>query len=56
LLNLFIAVIVNAIQQERHSDGHPSIESELMRLHDEISRLRDDLARHGGRLPETEQH
>ena len=56
LLNLFIAVIVNAIQQERHSDGHPSIESELMRLHDEISRLREDLARHGGRLPETVQH
>jgi len=55
LLNLFIAVIVNAIQQERHSDGHPSIESELMRLHDEISRLREDLARHGGRLPETGQ-
>lgn len=56
LLNLFIAVIVNAIQQERHSDGHPTIESELMRLHDEISRLREDLARNGGRLPETGQH
>ena len=56
LLNLFIAVIVNAIQQERHSDGRPSIESELMRLHDEISPLREDLARHGGRLPETGQH
>jgi voltage-gated sodium channel len=56
LLNLFIAVIVNAIQQERHGEGHPTIESELTRLHDEISRLREDLARHGDRLPETGQH
>lgn len=56
LLNLFIAVIVNAIQQERHGDGQPSLESELTRLHEEISRLREDLARHGGRLPETGQH
>ncbi len=56
LLNLFIAVIVNAIQQERHGDGQPSVESELTRLHEEISRLREDLARHGGRLPETGQH
>lgn len=56
LLNLFIAVIVNAIQQERHGDGQPSVESELTRLHDEISRPREDLARHGGRLPETGQH
>ena len=56
LLNLFIAVIVNAIQQERHGDGQPTVESELTRLHEEISRLREDLARHGGRLPETGQH
>jgi len=56
LLNLFIAVIVNAIQQERHSDGHPTVESELTRLHAEICRLREDLARHGGRLPETGKH
>lgn len=56
LLNLFIAVIVNAIQQEHQGDGRPSIESELTRLHDEISRLREDLARHGGRLPETGKH
>lgn len=53
LLNLFIAVIVNAIQQERYSDGRPTIESELTRLHDEISRLREDLARHRDRLPES---
>jgi len=56
LLNLFIAVIVNAIQQERQGDGHPTVESELTRLHGEIRRLREDLAHHGSRLPETEQH
>jgi voltage-gated sodium channel len=56
LLNLFIAVIVNAIQQERYSDGRPTIESELARLHDEISRLREDLARHRDRLPESGQN
>lgn len=56
LLNLFIAVIVNAIQQEQHSDGRLSIESELTRLHEEISRLREDLARHGGQPPKTGQH
>jgi voltage-gated sodium channel len=56
LLNLFIAVIVNAIQQERYSDGRPTIESELARLHDEISHLREDLARHRDRLPESGQN
>ncbi len=56
LLNLFIAVIVNAIQQERQGDGQPTVESELTRLHEEISRLREDLARHGGPPPESGQH
>jgi voltage-gated sodium channel len=53
LLNLFIAVIVNAIQQEQPGDGRPSIESELASLHGEIKRLREDLARGDARIPET---
>jgi len=53
LLNLFIAVIVNAIQQEQQGDGGRSIESELARLHTEITRLREDLARGDARIPET---
>jgi voltage-gated sodium channel len=56
LLNLFIAVIVNAIQQEQPGDGRPSIEGELARLHGEISRLREDLARGDARIPDTGKH
>lgn len=52
LLNLFIAVIVNAIQQEQPGNGGRSIESELARLHDEIGRLREDLARREDRISE----
>jgi voltage-gated sodium channel len=52
LLNLFIAVIVNAIHQEQQGDERLSIEGELARLHGEIVRLREDLAR-GGRMSET---
>lgn len=54
LLNLFIAVIVNAIQQEQPSDERPaSIESELAQLRHEISCLREDLARGDADIPET---
>ena len=44
LLNLFIAVIVNAIQQEHTGDGRPSIEGELAQLRHEIVHLREKLA------------
>ena len=54
LLNLFIAVIVNAIQQEQPGDGRaPTIESELALLRNEISRLREDLARSDVGIRET---
>jgi voltage-gated sodium channel len=50
LLNLFIAVIVNAIQQEG-TDEAPAIEaSEAALLREEIKALRDQL--HSLRLPE----
>ena len=54
LLNLFIAVIVNAIQQEQPGDGRaPTIETELAHLRNEISRLREDLARSDVGIRET---
>jgi voltage-gated sodium channel len=52
LLNLFIAVIVNAIQQEQ-PDNQQSNESELTRLHQEIKLLREDLARVDGLIPKN---
>ena len=51
LLNLFIAVIVSAIQKEHTQEAQPVIENELARLHQEIAGLRQDLARHQGRRP-----
>jgi len=53
LLNLFIAVIVNAIHQEQQGDERPSVEGELARLHEEIVRLREDLAQRGACVPEV---
>lgn len=53
LLNLFIAVIVNAIHQEQQGDERPSVEGELARLHAELVRLREDLAQRGTRIPEA---
>jgi voltage-gated sodium channel len=50
LLNLFIAVIVNAIHREQ-GDERPSVEGELARLHEEIVGLREDLAQRGARVP-----
>jgi voltage-gated sodium channel len=52
LLNLFIAVIVNAIQQEQ-PDSEQSKESEMTRLHQEIRLLREDLARVDGLIPKN---
>ena len=52
LLNLFIAVIVNAIQQEQ-PDNERSNESELTRLHQEIRLLREDLAKVDGLIPQN---
>jgi voltage-gated sodium channel len=52
LLNLFIAVIVNAIQQEQ-PDNEQSKDSELTRLHQEIRLLREDLARVDGLIPKN---
>lgn len=49
MLNLFIAVIVNAIQQEHQDDGLPKKDSELALLREEIARLRQDLADDRGR-------
>ena len=49
MLNLFIAVIVNAIQQEHQDDGRSTNESELSLLRDEIARLRQDIAEDRGR-------
>lgn len=45
LLNLFIAVIVNAIQQEPGNHEKSAIEQEMSHLQAEISALRQDLAR-----------
>ena len=56
LLNLFIAVIVNAIHQEQQSDERPSIEGELARLRHEIVRLREELAGCDGRISDTGKH
>ena len=44
LLNLFIAVIVNAIQQEHGGEDKPPSGSEVAQLRLEIAALRDDLA------------
>jgi voltage-gated sodium channel len=52
LLNLFIAVIVNAIQQEQPA-SEQSNDSELTRLHQEIRLLREDLARVDGLIPKN---
>jgi hypothetical protein len=49
---LFIAVIVNAIQQEQ-PDSEQSKESEMTRLHQEIRLLREDLARVDGLIPKN---
>ena len=49
MLNLFIAVIVNAIQQEHQDDGRSTNDSELSLLRDEIARLRQDIAEDRGR-------
>ena len=43
LLNLFIAVIVNAIQQENSTDGTPLTQTELAELKVEIAALRQQL-------------
>lgn len=53
MLNLFIAVIVNAIQQEHQDDGPPKTDSELSLLRDEIARLRQDLAEDRARRGDT---
>ena len=45
LLNLFIAVIVNAIQQEHGGDGKPPADSELTQLRLDIAALRNELQR-----------
>jgi hypothetical protein len=49
---LFIAVIVNAIQQEQPA-SEQSNDSELTRLHQEIRLLREDLARVDGLIPKN---
>ena len=49
MLNLFIAVIVNAIQQEHQDDGRSTNDSELSLLRDEIARLRQDITEDRGR-------
>lgn len=56
LLNLFIAVIVNAIQQEHTGDGRPSIEGELAQLRHEIVRLREKLAGGDGSRSDNAKH
>jgi voltage-gated sodium channel len=43
LLNLFIAVIVNAIQQEHGDEAKPVAESEMAALRREIAALRKQL-------------
>jgi voltage-gated sodium channel len=43
LLNLFIAVIVNAIQQEHIGEARPPADSEIAQLRLEIAALRNDL-------------
>ena len=43
LLNLFIAVIVNAIQQEHGDESKPVVESEIAALRREIAALRKQL-------------
>jgi voltage-gated sodium channel len=49
LLNLFIAVIVNAIQQEHIGEARPPADSEIAQLRLEIAALRNDLRT--GRAP-----
>ena len=49
MLNLFIAVIVNAIQQEHQDDGRSTNDSELSLLRNEIARLRQDITEDRGR-------
>ena len=43
LLNLFIAVIVNAIQQENMGEAKPPVDSEIAQLRLDIAALRNDL-------------
>jgi voltage-gated sodium channel len=43
LLNLFIAVIVNAIQQEHAGEARPPADSEIAQLRLDIEALRNDL-------------
>jgi len=43
LLNLFIAVIVNAIQQEHIGEAKPPGDSQIAQLRLDIAALRDDL-------------
>jgi voltage-gated sodium channel len=43
LLNLFIAVIVNAIQQEYTGEAKPPADSEIAQLRLDIAALRSDL-------------
>jgi voltage-gated sodium channel len=43
LLNLFIAVIVNAIQREHSAEAKPSADQEIAQLRLEITALRADL-------------
>jgi hypothetical protein len=43
LLNLFIAVIVNAIHQKHGGEARPSADQELAQLRLEIAALRNDL-------------
>ena len=45
LLNLFIAVIVNAIHQEGAEDRRDTTATEIARLRDEIAALRSQLDR-----------
>jgi voltage-gated sodium channel len=51
LLNLFIAVIVNAIQQEHGGDGKPPADSELTQLRLDIAALRNELQRVNASAP-----
>ena len=51
LLNLFIAVIVNAIQQEHNGEPGPPADSEVAQLRREIAALRNDLQTVGVSVP-----
>jgi voltage-gated sodium channel len=51
LLNLFIAVIVNAIQQEHGGDGRPPADSEVTQLRLDIAALRNELQRFHASAP-----